>query len=408
MKRMGLNLSMERRQVMTFALHQALKILQQSSLELSEWIQGEIERNPVLEEIPRKTALTPLPIQPDIAAKISLREHLLAQAREAFSSPQQQCIAFYLIDLLDEKGYLTLSEEKLPFEESAIEQVLSVIQSFDPPGVGARNLQESLLLQLRKKPYCLAEILIRDHFQDLLHSRFRAIQKTLQITSTDFKTALNQISRLRLRPAEDFAEEPSSRWVPDLILKESERGWIIQVGEEELPSFCIREDYAALSPQLKGEEKETLRGWVASAKWLQRCITRRKEMLLKIGKLLLEKEAGYFIRGENLEPVGIKELASLLQIHPSTALRAVANKTVATPYGMFPLSRFFSESASSDPTKDLLRRLINQEDKAKPYTDDDLSRLIEENGLSCARRTVSKYRKALKIRSAAQRKSLEN
>lgn len=401
MRNIGLHLSLERRQVMAFALQQSLKILQLSELELAEWIQEEIDRNPLLEEIPKKTACS-MPI-PDIASKPTLREHLLAQARESLDDLQ---IAEALIDHLDEKGYLSISLDELPWSQSEIQSVLAVIQTFDPPGIGARNLQEALLLQLRKNSYSLAEILIRDHFQDLLQSRFKTIQKHLDVSPSDFSIALNQISKLRMRPAETFDREPPPHWIADLIIKESEEGWVVQVGEEELPSFRICKDYKALQEQCSPEEKETLKSWHVSGKWLSRCIHRRRDILFKIGQLLLLKKAAFFETGKPVHPIGIKELAGLLAVHPTTAWRAVANKTILTPSGMLPLRAFFSESSAGDPVKELLIRLIRQEDKKAPYTDDDLSHLLRENGVSCARRTISKYRKSLKIGTATQRKAL--
>lgn len=397
MRNQGLHLSLERRQVMAFALRQSLKILQLSEVELSEWIQEEIERNPLLEEMPRlHSKAIPLP---EMASKPTLREHLLAQARESLADIE---LAEHLIDHLDEKGFLSIPLNEIPRPQIEVQNALAVIQTFDPPGIGARNLQEALLLQLKRKSYSLAEILIRDHFQDLLQSRFKTIQKQLNVAPSDFSMALNQISKLRMRPAEAFDREMPSQWIADLIIKESETGWTLQVGEEELPPFRIREEYSALN--CSQEEKETLKEWHVSARWLCRCLSRRRELLLKIGKLLLTTQARYFETGKDVKPIYISDLAKILGVHPTTAWRAVANKSLSTPYGMCPLQKFFSEAASKDPIKELLLRLIKQEDKAAPYTDEALSCLLQENGVSCARRTVSKYRKSMKIGSAIQRK----
>ncbi len=401
MKSARLQLSLERRQIMAFALQQSLRILQLSEMELAQWIQEEIESNPLIEEIPRANSLS-MPI-PDVAVKPTLREHLLSQARESLLAPQ---LAEFLIDQLDEKGFLSISLDEIPWPLDEVEAALAIIQTFDPPGIGARNLQEALLLQLKRNSYSLSEILVRDHFEDLLHSRFKAIQKRLGISPADFSAALNRISKLRMRPAEAFAQEPPSRWIADLIINESEEGWIVQVGEEELPAFRISESYQSLHKQCSEEEKETLKSWHVSARWLSRSIRRRREMLLRIGNLLLKKQALYFETGKGAKPIGIRELAVTLGVHPTTAWRAAANKMLSTPYGTVPLSNFFSESASKDPIKDLLRQLIKQEDKSAPHTDDALSHLLRENGLICARRTVSKYRKFLKIGSATQRKTL--
>lgn len=403
MKRPGLQLQMKQRQVMAFALQQSLYILQLSELELTEWIREEIERNPLLEEIPRRSS-SPLPI-PDIASKPTLREHLLAQARESMVDLP---IAEFLIGHLDEKGYLSLPLDNLSWSKGEVQNALATIQTFDPPGIGARSLQEALLLQLQRRSYSLAEIVIRDHFQDLLLSRFKTIQKQLGVSASDFSIALNQISKLRMRPAELFDRQPPPQWIADVIIQESEEGWVIRIGEEELPPFRMCKDYKALQNQCSPEEKKTLKRWHISGRWLARCIQRRREALFKIALLLLEKRKSYFETGKATHPIGIKELALHLSVHPTTAWRAVANKTLLTPYGMIPLQSFFSDASAKDPVKELLGRLIRQEDKRAPYTDEDLSRLLQENGLSCARRTVSKYRKALKIGSATKRKMLSS
>jgi len=401
MKR-SLHLSLERRQVMAFALQQSLKILQLSSLELTEWIQNELQQNPLLEESPRKQSFSPPPEILEPVAKLTLRQHLLSQAREACNVPEDLQIAECLIDHLDEKGFLTGAEE-IPWPEPDVSRVLAIIQTFDPPGIGAKNLQESLLLQLGRGSYCLAEILIRDHFEDLLHKRFGAIQKQLRISLAELKGAVSQVAKLRMRPSEAWREGPPIAWMPDLTIQESEEGWKILAGEEEL-GFAIRNEYATLKESCSREERETVKGWLTSAKWLRRCVLRRRHVLLQIGKLLLEARSSYFENGKAVEPIGIQELAKRLSVHPSTAWRAVSHKMLLGPHGMIPLSNFFSQAATADPVKELLRRLVQQENKLTPYTDSDLAGLLQEQGVRCARRTISKYRKALKIGSAAQRK----
>lgn len=402
---------LERRQVMAFALHQALYILQMPQLELAEWISKEMERNPLLKERePRypRSCSHPLPsIDPSIPAQPSLRDHLLAQARESFPSPRDLSLASILIDHLDERGWLTLPLEELPYDLSTLKQLLATIQTFHPPGVGARHLQESLLLQLRVQPYSLTEILIRDYFQDLLHGRFKGIQKQLRISSSELQQSLQQISHLRLNPASSFDHSPIRPLIPDLILKEIDRGWILEIGEEELPLFSIRSDYVDLYNKLKkGEEKETLRSWLTSARWLMRCLKRRRETLRQIGRLLVQTQRAFLEQTGQIKPIRIQDLANLLQVHPSTAWRAVANKTLACPRGLIPLRQFFAESTSTHLAKELLQSLIAGEDKTQPFTDDELVEQLREKGISCARRTIAKYRNALHISTAAQRKAL--
>jgi RNA polymerase sigma-54 factor len=406
---LGIRERIEQRQVMTFALHQALQILQMPQLELAQWIQTEIERNPVLEmtDAPYDRSRARM-MDPLIAARPSLREHLLRQASEMFSDKADYRIAETIIDQLDERGWLTLSMDEMPFDQESILRVLLIIQTFDPPGIGARHLQESLWLQLRTQAYSLAEVLVRDHFDDLLQGRFALIQKRLGIAHGDLQKALHRISQLQLRPAAPFDPLANHSVAPDLSIKEIDPGWLLEVGSEELPAVQMREEYVELIPRLdQKEEKQQLRGWVTSAKWLQRCLKRRKDILRTIGRLLIRRQHGFFAHAKEIVPIEIQELAEILNVHPSTAWRAVAGKTLACSRGMIPLRQFFSESAAH-PIKELLRRMVQTEDRSKPLTDDEIMKKLQENGIRCARRTVSKYRRALQINTAARRKVMPN
>jgi len=408
--RLSADLRSEQRQIMTFALHQALRILQMPELELAEWIQAEIERNPVLEPADRPSKHTNIQnLDPLIAAKPTLREHLIRQSHETFLDLADRQMAKWLIDQLDDRGWFTPALEELPSDIESMNRVLIVLQTFDPPGIGARNLQESLWLQLRAHHYSLAEIIVRDHFDDLIQGRFAAIQKRLRVSSGDLQKALHRIERLSLRPSSKFDDTPHQFIVPDLILKELDSGWQLEVDSQELPIIKIQSNYIDLIPKLSiKEEKSQLRGWITSARWLQRCVKRRREILCTIGKMLIRKQNSFLSRSGDIEPIEIEELAQILNVHQSTAWRAVANKTLACPRGLIPLKQFFSESAKTSPMKDQIRRLIQAEERLHPLSDEEIMKKLQKLGMHCARRTIAKYRRSLQIATAAHRKVTSN
>ncbi len=400
------DLRSEQRQVMTFALHQALQILQMPQLELAEWIQAEIERNPVLEPTNRPCTYTNAYTNESlVAAKPTLREHLLRQAHELFAEPADCQMAEWVIDQLDDRGWFSASKDERPIDWDSMNRILLALQTFDPPGIGARNLQECLWLQLRAHSYSLAEILVRDHFDDLIQGRLASIQKRLHISGGELQKALHRIARLHLRPASKFDASTNHFIIPDLMIKEVDSGWILEVGAEELPIIKLQSGYIDLIPKLSiKEEKSQLRAWVTGARWLQRCIKRRHDILRTIGKLLIYKKSAFLSQTGEISPIAIEELAQILNVHPSTAWRAVAGKTLACSHGLIPLRQFFSESASTEPTKEQIRRLIQEEDRTHPISDDAIMKKLQEIGIQCARRTVSKYRRALQFATAARRK----
>ncbi len=399
------SLRVEQSQVMTFALHQSLRILQMSQLELADWMEQELERNPLFEESSFRKSSLVCEKEEGSPMAFSLRNHLLLQAREHFTTLKELRMAELLIGELDERGRIPLSLE-LPGEDPhLIEKVLLVLKTFDPPGVAAQTLQESYLLQMTAKPYSLAEVLIRDHFADLLKGRFAAIQKKLNVSYAELQKALDTLSRLPMHPASQCSAAPYHPLIADLTIREREERWVVEVGEEEMPPLKLRSDYLTLYTMLGASaEKKTLRTWITGARWLQRCLKRRKETLFSIGELLLKTQKAFLTQTGPVIPLAVCELARYLEVHESTAWRAVVNKTLHAPQGMIPLKRFFSESSKTDGARELIETLIGMEDKKAPLTDEALSKELSSKGLTCARRTITKYRKLLKFASAKQRR----
>ncbi|HEX2579256.1 MAG TPA: RNA polymerase factor sigma-54 [Rhabdochlamydiaceae bacterium] len=418
--------------VLTMAMQQALYVLQLPITDLIQWVRLQIEQNPLLQfdETPPEDYPTELDFDaqgfevldhldetfvqglfPDDSleetstlenlakASVSLYDHLMEQARTSFNNPEQLSHAEAIIGNLDEKGFLG------DFEADA--QILAVIQTFDPPGIAARTLQESLLIQLSSlnKQNSLAYFLLSRHFDDLLRCRLSYLAKKLRMSVSELQASLQkEISSLDFHPASRFQQAPSVVVIPDIIIEQIESNLQIKINEAPLPRFT-------LSPP----SMATLNSHYTEGKWMEKILSRRRDILTKIVQYLLVKHTGFFSgAAPNLTPLSMQEMAKELQLHESTVARAVKDKYVACPRGIFSLRYFFPHASSKQDdgtpishidSKQLLQQLILQEDKKKPLSDNALARAMSKAGIPCARRTVAKYRKVLNIPPASHRRN---
>ncbi len=385
--------SLQGRPAIAFSLRQALEILQMPQQELGQWLLSEIVRNPLL-ELNRSSQPTYAKDAAQIEAPRTLHDHLMSQIRERCPLPAERNLAIHLLEHLDERGYLSPCPEEVP-----LDTLLPILQSFDPPGIFARDLRECLLLQLQ--PETPAYGIVSRCFKDLLHGRFETIKKKTGLS--DLAPAIQALSRLTLRPADLFKKEVAAPAIADLSISKIGRTWIVETREDELPELSIRADYLALCPE-SPEEKRSLRSWIASAKWLLRSLKRRRLVLLEIGAFLVRKQAAYLEQKGSLQPLTLQELSQHLRLHESTLSRALSGKHALTPRGFLPLRALLSSAPVADGAKQALQKLIAQEDKQNPLNDAEIVARLKETGLTLARRTIAKYRKNLKIGSASRRK----
>ncbi|MBU6446878.1 MAG: hypothetical protein KGQ49_05715, partial [Verrucomicrobia bacterium] len=282
--------------------------------------------------------------------------------------------------------------------------ILHTLQTFDPPGIFARSLQESFLLQLKAKgkEKTLTFTLIEQCYDDLLHGRYGQIRKKLK--SEELKKALLDVSRLALRPAHSFQEERGAFLTVDLLIQKVDGGWTIELIEDDLPRVHLRSEY--LDVETNGtEEKRALQELRTRAKWVVRSLSRRRKLLLEIGRQLVKTQARFLEQKGPLAPLSSRALAQKLEIHESTLSRALAGKYATTPRGILSLRSLVPTDSESENAKQMLVSLIAAEDKQNPYTDDQLADALKEKGFPIARRTIAKYRNRLKIGSASQRKN---
>lgn len=392
--------SIERRLAMTFRMSQALSILQMPQMDLKQFIQEEIDKNPLLEEIKKGGSG---PYDHEIADVSTVYENLCTQIRETFLDKEEYLIAEKIAGYLDEKGFLSIpfSElaQNIQKSEEEIDSIVAVLQTLEPPGIFARNLQESLLLQLKAKGAENTPIyaLIQDDYQDLLHHRYGLLKKKYK--SLDLSDAIQKIALLQLRPLEGLKNEISCPIIPDLFIRPTETGWSIGMCDEELPRFRLQ--YECLRSKSK-EEQKTIDLWRSSGKWLIHALSRRREMILQIALHIARLQGPYLAQKGPLAPLTIQDLVSLLGVHESTISRALAEKYVETPRGIILLKSLITQSPKRKEAKEILLELVAEE--TTPLTDDQLAMVLKERGYPVARRTISKYRKELKIRSAQARR----
>lgn len=424
--------------ILSSQMQQALHLLQLPVMELSALVSEELEQNPVLEYSDPLPFREPIHksgrerddlrgfIENTLCHETSLFHHLMQQAKETFSSQRQLVCAEAIIGNFDSDGFLSIPLEeialihKLPTEE--LLAALLTIQTFDPSGVGARSLQESLLIQLknRGKERSFAYRIIQDHYAEIIHNKLPKIAKTLRCPPMEIRKIVEkEIALLDLHPGANF---PQGHYRPfthnifaDVIVSEIDGDLLITINDEHVPLFHINSQYLDLLQEegIPQETRDYIQEKMASAKWLERNLLERHNTLFRIAEQVAERQKDFlFDPSGKLTPLTMKELSEALSLHESTIARAVANKYVASPRGLMPLRCFFTnsytthsgENISSRSVKELVKEILAAEDSLSPLSDARISLLIKERGIDCARRTVAKYRKELGRGNASQRK----
>jgi RNA polymerase sigma-54 factor len=357
-----------------------------------------------------------------VPAETTLGDWLREQLALAISDPAQRMIGQYLIDLVDEAGYvgsdLETAAERLGTDVEEIEAVLGVLQGFDPPGICARNLAECLMLQLvennRFDP-AMAALIGR---LDLLAKRdFAALKKICGVGDEDLVDMIAEIRRLNPKPGLAFGSAMVQPIVPDVFVRSGpDGGWIVELNSDTLPKVLVNQSYYSevSATTRRDTDKSYLAECLQSATWLVRALDQRARTILKVANEIVRQQDGFFARGvEHLRPLNLKTVAEAISMHESTVSRVTANKYMATSRGIFELKYFFTsaiaaahggEAHSAEAVRHRIKQLIEAEAAAEVLSDDTIVDKLRESGIDIARRTVAKYREAMRIPSSVQRR----
>ncbi|MGQ9575972.1 MAG: RNA polymerase factor sigma-54 [Thermoguttaceae bacterium] len=354
----------------------------------------------------------------------TLQDYLHDQLAWFELEPKLRAMADRIIYNLDGNGRLQSSLEDVVGPEATEEDLalarraLGLVQKLDPPGVGARDLRECLLLQLRPgMPYYeQLQRLIRDHLEDIQQNRLPVISRRTGYSIELIQEVLGQLRKLNPYPGADFEKTPAPMVQPDVIVEPAEGGgYQVRLEEGRTPSLFISPYYRKLlaSSQTSPETRQYIKQKLNSAQWLIDSIQQRRATLLRVAKAIVDHQAEFLDKGpEAIEPLKMQQIAEKVGVHVTTVSRAVDDKWIQTPRGIFPLKRFFcggtlsadGEQVAWDAVRLKLQELIDSEDKAKPYSDDELVKALAAQGIKVARRTITKYRKAMRIPSSRQRR----
>jgi len=358
---------------------------------------------------------------------VTLREHLLEQARLTVRMLRDRALVELLIDALDEQGYLEEALEeihaRLPQELEVAPEELSIalklLQSFDPSGIGARSASECLALQIKVMPKIpfvtrrLALTIVEDYLQLFAQRDFNKIKKALGCDDEDLREAQVVIRQCHPHPGSSFAADGADYVVPDVIVKATKDGWQVLLNHDVMPRLRVNAMYANAIKQNKGDG--SLGSQLQEAKWLIKNMRQRFDTILRVAQAIVERQRNFFSHGAvAMRPLVLREIADTLGLHESTISRVTTQKYMLTPHGMFELKYFFGShvateaggEASSTAIRALIKQLIGAEDPRNPLSDSKIADMLAEQGMVVARRTVAKYREVLKIPPVNLRKSL--
>ncbi|MFZ5540655.1 MAG: RNA polymerase factor sigma-54 [Pseudomonadota bacterium] len=365
----------------------------------------------------------------------TLAEHLRTQLAVTSASARDRALVALLIEALDDDGYLATPLDELlalcppeaGVELDELTTALALLQSFDPPGVGARNAAECLAIQLdalrgqlappmTDAVLALAKRIVSEHLPLLAARDYGKLRKLLDTDDDALRAAHALIRRLNPHPAVGFATTRPDYVVPDVFVRRIRNRWVAQLNPDVMPRLRVNQSYAAIVKREKGKEGQT--SWSArlqEARWLIRNIQQRFETIVRVAQAIVDRQHNFFTHGEiAMRPLVLREIADAVGLHESTISRVTSNKYMATPLGVFELKYFFGShvatetggAASSTAIRALIKQLIGAEDPKNPLSDSRLAELLGEQGIVVARRTVAKYREALKIAPVAMRKAL--
>lgn len=450
----SLKLEMNQKLIMTPQLRQAIAILQLSSLELAEMVEQEILENPVLEleeKVPAEsseeeaadsqtleyfdwadyfaeradgysglTAADEVPFTTFVSAGATLQDHLEMQLHFAVLSQEARNIGGYLIGCIDDNGYLCGSvaeaAEVLGTSDELILEVLKVIQTFDPTGVGARDLRECLSIQVTQKdiedPIVLA--IIDKYLDEVAAGHYKNIADKLGCTPHVVQNAVDFIRTLDPKPGRAFASgEQPCYIIPDITVERINGSYVIIINDNNIPRLTINPYYRRIVRDADTDAKKFVEGRINSAVWFIKSIEQRRRTLYNVVNAIIDLQRDFFDRGPKfLRPLIMKKVADQLGIHESTVSRAIANKYVDTPHGLFSLRTFFSAglqgvdgaSLAAATVKREIKDMIGQEDPGQPLSDQIIAETLVSKGITVSRRTVAKYREELGIPSSCKRK----
>lgn len=368
------------------------------------------------------------------SAGISLAEHLAQQLAGLTLSTEDRAALQVLIESLDEDGYLADPLDELAAalagpdasaedREELLELLriaLALLQSLDPAGIGARGLSECLVLQLRMQPAnrarAVAIQICQQHLELLAKRDMRRLMLETGADETLLREAQALITRLEPKPGRQFAGPAAAAIVPDVIVRKAGRDFRVMLNPEVAPKLRINELYAnALRATRGGISNSPLGGQLQEARWFIKNIQQRFDTILRVSQAIVERQRGFFQHGElAMKPLVLREIADELSLHESTISRVTTAKYMATPWGTFELKYFFGSGlnteaggeASSTAVRALIKQFVAAEDVKKPLSDSAIAAMLEEQGIQCARRTVAKYREAMKIAPANLRKAM--
>lgn len=421
---------------MTQELSQAIALLQYSTQELTDFLENkalenplmQIEHvnirpmNPLIDRNRRKYQKAEKDWIDQIAEKpYSIEEQLISQLNIKKLSEEQLKVIRRLIQNLDENGYFTgdLNEiaAKLNISEELAEDCLVVIQTLEPAGIGARDLQECLLIQVEYgfPENDLARKIISGYFIPFAEKKWKQIAKALQVSLKEIQDVFDCIQLLNPKPGAMLKEDTAHYIIPDVIVEQTGEGLTVRMFDDPIPKISFNEPYYNKFKNQDQQVSKFLHEKVQDYQWILKSIEQRKETLTRVVAMIVEKQPGFFQKGpQGLLPMTMKEIAVELDVHESTVSRAVREKYVQTPVGTYPLKSFFTstiqttsedESTSSSQVKNAIGKLVAEENKAKPLSDQEIvDRLKALEGIVVSRRTIAKYRDQLGIPASSKRK----